>query len=87
MAIDKSIFWNINETLTHSEGLFFVITGTRGCGKSYGCKKKAIENFIKKGEQFGYIRRYNHDTEDSAKEFFKDIVYEFPDYEFKMEGR
>ena len=86
MAVDKSIFWNINETLTHSEALFFVITGTRGCGKSFACKKKAIENFIKKGEQFGYIRRYNHDLEDSAKEFFQDIVDEFPNYEFKFEG-
>ena len=87
MAIDKSIFWNINETLTHSEALFFVITGTRGCGKSYGCKKRAIENFIKKGEQFGYIRRYEKDLDEAYKEFYKDIIDEFPDYEFKIEGR
>ena len=77
VAIDKSLFWNINETLTHSEALFFVITGTRGCGKSFGCKKRAIENFLKKGEQFGYIRRYEKDLDEAYKEFYKDIVVVF----------
>lgn len=81
----KDFYWNIDRTLTHN-ALFYVITGTRGCGKSYGAKKRAIKNWILKGEQFGYIRRTKDDLKESSKEFFKDVAREFPDYEFKVDG-
>lgn len=85
IEIDRSIFWDIGRTLTHNM-LFNVIVGNRGGGKSYGAKKRAIENFIKKGEQFGYIRRYKDDLKKPMEQFFKDIMWEFPDHEFKVEG-
>lgn len=83
--IDRSIFWDINRTLTHN-ALFNVIVGNRGGGKSYGAKKRAIDNFIKRKEQFGYIRRYKDDLKKPMEQFFKDIMWEYPDYEFKVEG-
>ena len=85
MTVDNSIFWDIDRTLTHN-ALFYVIMGNRGGGKSYGAKKRAIKNFINKKEQFGYLRRTKDDLKDSAKEFFKDVAKEFPDYEFKVDG-
>lgn len=83
--IDRTIFWDIGRTLTHN-ALFNVIVGNRGGGKSYGAKKRAIDNFIKKKEQFGYIRRYRDDLKKPMEQFFKDIAWEYPDYEFKVEG-
>lgn len=83
--IDRSIFWDINRTLTHNS-LFNVIVGNRGGGKSYGAKKRAIDNFIKKKEQYGYIRRYKDDLKKPMEQFFKDIAWEYPDYEFKVDG-
>lgn len=85
IVIDRSIFWNINETLTHNMLVNFIV-GNRGGGKSYGAKKRAIDNFIKKGEQFGYIRRYKDDLKKPMEQFFKDIEWEYPDYELKVEG-
>ena len=41
-----------------------IIVGNRGGGKSYGAKLLAIDNFIKKKEQFGYIRRYKDDLKE-----------------------
>lgn len=82
----KDFYWNIDRTLTYSDVLFYVILGNRGGGKSYGAKKRAIKNFITKGEQFGYIRRTKDDLKESSKEFFKDVAKEFPDYEFKVDG-
>jgi hypothetical protein len=84
-GIDKSIFWDINRTLTHNM-LFHFIVGNRGGGKSYGCKQRAIDNFIKKKEQFGYVRRYKDDLKKPMEQFFKDIMWEYPDYEFKVDG-
>lgn len=84
-VIDRSIFWDINRTLTHNV-LVNVIVGNRGGGKSYGAKKRAIDNFIKRKEQFGYIRRYKEDLKKPMEQFFEDIRWEYPNHEFKVEG-
>lgn len=80
-------YWDIDRTLTHN-ALFYVIVGNRSGGKSFGCKKRGIKNFITKGEQFMYVRRYEKDLKDSAPTFFDDIIKtnQFPDYEFKVDG-
>ena len=83
--IDRSIFWDINRTLTYNILINFIL-GNRGGGKSYGAKKRAIDNFIKKKEQFGYIRRYKDDLKQPLEQFFTDIQWEYPDYEFKTVG-
>ena len=83
---NNSIFWDIKRTLTHNK-LVNVIVGNRGGGKSFGCKELAIDNFIKKGEQFGYIRRYKDDLTEPMKQFFKDIEYKYPEYEFKSDSK
>ena len=84
--IDTSMFWDARRTLTHNM-LINVIVGNRGGGKSYGAKKWAIDNFIKNKEQFGYIRRYRDDLREPMIQFFKDIEWEYPDYEFKTDGK
>ena len=84
-VVDRSIFWDLPRTLTHN-ALFNFIVGIRGGGKSYGSKKRCIDNFIKKKEQFGYIRRYKDDLKRPMEEFFQDILWEYPDYEMKTEG-
>lgn len=82
---DTSIFWDPRRTLTHNM-LINIIVGNRGGGKSYGAKKWGIDNFIKKGEQFAYVRRYKDDLKKPMEQLFKDIEWEYPDYEFKVEG-
>ena len=79
------MFWDGKRTLTHN-CLFNVIVGNRGGGKSFGCKKIVIDNFINNHEQFGYIRRYKDDVKDSILTFFDDIAYQYPDYEFMTNG-
>lgn len=83
--LDTSIFWSARRTLTHNM-LFNVIVGNRGGGKSYGAKQWGIDNFIKKKEQFAYVRRYKDDLKKPMEQFFKDIEWEYPDYEFKVDG-
>lgn len=85
VAIDRSIFWNINSTMTHNV-LFNFIVGNRGGGKSYGAKKRAVENYIKRKEQFAYVRRYKDDLKTPLEQFFKDISQDFEGYECKVEG-
>ena len=84
--IDTSIFWNCRRTLTHNM-LINVIVGNRGGGKTYGATQWCIDNFIKKKEQFGYIRRYKDDLKEPMKQFFEAIKHEYPDYEFKTDSK
>lgn len=83
--IDTSMFWDAKRTLTHN-ALINLILGNRGGGKSFGAKEICIDNFIKKREQFGYIRRYKEDLKQPMIQFFKDIEYKYPDYEFKTDA-
>ena len=83
---DTSMFWDAGQTLTHNR-LFNFIVGNRGGGKSYGAKKRGINNFIKNKEQFGYIRRYKDDLKEPMTQFFEDIMWEYPDYEFKVDSK
>lgn len=77
------MYYDPNKTLSRQR-LFNFVVGARGVGKTYGCKKTVIKRFLRSGEQFVYIRRY--DTEMPAAEmlnFFDDVSAEFPDVEFK----
>lgn len=84
-TIDTSMFWDIGRTLTYNKLVHFIL-GNRGGGKTYGAKQKGIDNFIKRKEQFGYIRRYKEDLKKPMEQYFKDIAAAYPDHEFKVEG-
>lgn len=65
-------FWNIRNVLSRN-ALFNFIISFRGGGKTYGCKLFALKNFIKKNEQFIYMRRYETDLEKSKRNFLTDL--------------
>ena len=50
--------WYNYDKINSYNAMLNIIMTNRGFGKSYGSKKMAIKNFIKKGEQFVYVRRY-----------------------------
>lgn len=80
-------FYNFDRIRSYNR-MYNMIVGARGCGKTYGAKKIAIKNFIKKGEQFAYIRRYKSEIKEGRKfeQFFDDIRQEFPDHELTIKG-
>lgn len=84
--IDTSMFLDVGKTLTYNS-LINVIVGNRGGGKSYGAKKRGIDNFIKRGEQFGYIRRYKDDLKEPMEQYFKDIEAKYPDFQFRVKAK
>lgn len=81
---DTSMYYNINNTLARNK-LFNFVVGPRGSGKTYGAKKKAIENWLENGEQFVYLRRYETEMPQAEiKKFFDDMIDAFPDHEFTV---
>lgn len=84
--MEENIYYDINETLTHN-CLFNFVCGNRSGGKTYGFKKWAIADYIKRGNQFAYVRRYESEISGKIEAFFDDVCIEFPDYEFDVNGR
>lgn len=82
--VNTLMFWDIYKILTYN-ALFNLITGNRGCGKTFGFKDWAIKDFIKTGAQFVYVRRYKQELKKNAK-FFNDIAYKFPEHKFEVKG-
>src|SRR5688572_15284043 len=61
--------------------------GGRGIGKTYGRKRKAIRDAIRKGKKFIYMRRYKEELQLAKETFFTDVQHEFPDHDFRTLGR
>lgn len=70
-----------------------ILIGERGVGKSYGAKKYVIDQFLKKGSQFLYLRRYDNELKEifektkGQKDFFDDIKEKYPEHELKAINR
>lgn len=65
--------------------LFNFVVGNRGAGKTYGCKKWCINDFIKNKKQFVWVRRYKSELK-KIKLFFSDIAHEFSDFKLIVKG-
>lgn len=81
------MFYDGYQTLTHN-AVFNMIVGPRGYGKSFWGKCWAIKDYLKRGNQFIYLRRYKTDLKTIDK-FFDDIIVEeiFPEIEFKVKDK
>lgn len=81
------MWYDINQTLSYN-CLFNFVIGSRGCGKTYAAKKRAIKLFLEKGHQFIYLRRYNDELEETAESYFNDIILnkEFPNVEIEYKA-
>ena len=66
------MYYNYSKILSYN-ALFNFLIGERGVGKTYGAVKFVTKQFIKKGEQFAYIRRYKSDLKKGVKTFFTSV--------------
>ena len=66
-------------------GVYNMVVASRGNGKTYGRKEKAIKAWIKKGSQFFYLRRFKTELK-GVNTFFADIAHVFPEWDFRVGG-
>ena len=83
--MDNSIYWDLNKLLSYN-ALLNVVIGERGVGKSYGSKLYVANKFIKKGEQFVYIRRYKTELKEAMMKNSSPIFFEQIANDPKMQG-
>lgn len=75
------MYYNYNKILSYN-AFINILIGERGVGKTYGASKMVINRFIKKGEQFAYIRRYKPELKKATSQFFEALNNnnEFPEH-------
>lgn len=80
-------YYSYSRILSYNAFLNFLI-GERGVGKTYGAVKFVTKEFIKKGHQFVYLRRYKSDLKKSVPTFFDSISNnnEFPEHKLVSKG-
>lgn len=81
---EKLDYYSFDKVYSYNATYMFIV-GARGLGKTYGAKQRVIRNFIRTGEQFIYLRRYKPELTGRGT-FFADIMHEFPDYDFRVNG-
>lgn len=64
------MYYDYHKILSYNALLNFLI-GERGVGKTYGASKMVTNKFIKKGEQFAYLRRYKPELKKAVPHFFE----------------
>lgn len=83
--MNTNIFYNYDRVISYNAFLNFLI-GERGVGKTFGASEFVTRQFIKKGYEFVYLRRYKTDLEKGKKKFFKALINEekFPDHKLSV---
>ena len=78
------MYYDLSKILTFNAFLNFLI-GERGVGKTYSSSKFVTKQFINKGHEFVYIRRYKTELSKSLPKFFDALIKndEFSDHELK----
>lgn len=64
------MYYDYNKILSYN-AFINILIGERGVGKTYGASKMVINKFLKKGEQFAYIRRYKPELKKAVPQFFE----------------
>lgn len=77
-------YYNFQRLLSYNAVYNFCL-GARGLGKTYGAKKMVIKAYLRDKQEFILLRRYKTELANRVT-FFDDIVWEFPDYGFRVMG-
>ena len=60
--VRKFRFYDIKHLIKdYPDAQYYVVIGERSNGKTYSALSMALENYVKRGEQFAYIRRWGED--------------------------
>ena len=77
-------YLDMNKILGHQKSIYMLLTD-RGFGKTYSTKRLLINDYLKRGKKFVYLRRYKSEMK-TISTFFDDVAHLYPDHEFKVRG-
>lgn len=85
MKATNTIYWSASDMLSYNR-LFNFVVGNRGGGKTFAMKSWCISDFLKKGKEFVWVRRYKNEMK-TLQQFFSDIEQFYPNVKFEVKGK
>lgn len=81
------MWWDKGAVLSHNKIMNFILSN-RGGGKTFGCTKWAIDDFLRRKAQTVWVRRYQTEIDEVLKngKFFDAVREYYPDAELKIDG-
>ena len=73
--MEENVYYNYDRIISYN-ALLNMIVGPRGIGKSFGATDFVTNQFIKKGDEFVYLRRYKTELSRGVKNFFSALIKE-----------
>lgn len=84
---DKENIWYSNGDLLSKNRLFSFVIGNRGGGKTFGFQKWALNDFLKNGNKFIWLRRYGSEIKEiKGKWCPPSLMKEFPNNTITFNG-
>lgn len=83
--MNTNIFYNFNKLFSYPFNFGFVVS-ERGVGKTFGSKIAMLKKFLKRGDEFIYVRRYKTELDSALSTFWSDIQSNgyFEDYDLQV---
>lgn len=93
IKLSDDMWYNGNELITKGR-LFNFLIGVRGGGKTFWWKKKCIDDFLNKGKEFIWLRRYDSELTEmkswasalQREGYFNDVKFECSKKYIKVNG-
>lgn len=86
-------YYNYDKILSYNCPVNILI-GERGVGKTYGAKNFIISDYLKRKNEFLYLRRYENELKEvfqkdksNKLDFFDDIKEKYPDHNLETKNR
>lgn len=67
------MYYNYDQLISRNS-LFNFVIGERGVGKSYGALKYCVQDYLKRGNEFVYLRRYKSELKSAAPHLFDALL-------------
>ena len=81
----QDMWYSPNRLLSHN-ALLNICLSPRGNGKSFSGKQRIIKNWLKKGKQSVYVRRYVVEIDKIKDKFWNDVKPHYPDLDLTVNG-
>ena len=78
--------WYDNSQILSYNRVFNFVIGNRGGGKTFNAKRWMINDYLKNGKHFVYVRRYKNELK-NIHNFFKAIEHNYPEHKFEVKGK
>lgn len=78
-------YYSCRRALSYGTPFIFSL-GNRSIGKTFSYTSLCVNNFLKKGTKFVYMRRYDEDLKISGATFLDEMRRKYPDVAFDVKG-